>query len=40
MKNYLQDGRLEIDNNGTENAVRPIALSRKNYLLSKAFDNR
>jgi len=29
---YVQDGRLEIDNNFIENAVRPVALGRKNYL--------
>ncbi len=29
MKNYLKDGRLKIDNNLAENALRPIALSRK-----------
>lgn len=32
MRNYLLDGRLKPDNNGAENAVRPIALSRKNFL--------
>jgi hypothetical protein len=32
MKNYLKDGRLLIDNNLAENAIRPIALSRKNFL--------
>jgi transposase len=32
MKNYLKDRRLNIDNNGVENAIRPIALSRKNFL--------
>jgi len=31
---YLEDGRLEIDNNGVENAIRPIALGRKNFLFS------
>ena len=29
---YLQDGRLPIDNNMAENAIRPIALGRKNWL--------
>ena len=29
---YLEDGRLKIDNNTAENAVRPIALGRKNWL--------
>ena len=32
MKNYLKDGRLLIDKNLAENAIRPIALSRKNFL--------
>ena len=31
---YLQDGRLEIDNNLAENAVRPFVLGRKNWLFS------
>lgn len=31
---YLQDGRIEIDNNGIENAIRPLALGRKNYLFA------
>ena len=29
---YLRDGRIPIDNNITENAIRPIALGRKNWL--------
>lgn len=31
---YLTEGRLEIDNNLVENAIRPIALGRKNYLFA------
>lgn len=31
---YLDDGRLEIDNNGAENAVRPFVVGRKNWLFS------
>ena len=31
---YLEDGNLEIDNNLAENAIRPIALGRKNYLFA------
>lgn len=31
---YLYDGNLEIDNNGVENALRPISLGRKNYLFA------
>ena len=32
MMRYLEDGRIRIDNNLMENAIRPIALGRKNYL--------
>jgi transposase len=31
---YLEDGRLSIDNNLTENAIRPFVLGRKNWLFS------
>ena len=34
LMNYLHDGLLEIDNNLAENAIRPIALGRKNYLFA------
>jgi len=34
LLNYLGDGYLEIDNNGVENAIRPNALGRKNYLFA------
>jgi transposase len=34
LMNYLMDGSLEIDNNLAENAIRPIALGRKNYLFA------
>jgi transposase len=29
---YLEDGRIEIDNNLVENAIRPTALGKKNWL--------
>jgi transposase len=29
---YLLHGHLQIDNNGIENAIRPIAIGRKNYM--------
>ena len=29
---YVEDGRLEIDNNLIENAIRPTALGKKNFL--------
>lgn len=34
LKRYVQNGRYEIDNNNIENAVRPLALGRKNYLFA------
>lgn len=34
LTGYLQDGRLEIDNNGAENAIRPFVMGRKNWLFS------
>lgn len=35
---YLSDGALEIDNNLVENAIRPNALGRKNYLFAGSHD--
>ena len=32
LTSYLNDGRIEIDNNLIENAIRPFALGRKNWL--------
>lgn len=32
MENYLNDGRIEIDNNLAEGEIRPITLGRKNYM--------
>ena len=29
---YIKDGRLRIDNNLTENAIRPFVIGRKNWL--------
>ncbi len=31
---YLNDGNLQIDNYLVENAIRPVALGRKNYLFA------
>jgi transposase len=36
LNNYLKDGRIEIDNNLLENAIRPFALGRKNWLFSSS----
>ena len=35
---YLHEGRLEIDNNLVENAIRPTALGKKNWLFIGAAD--
>jgi transposase len=35
---YIDDGRWEIDNNGVENSIRPVALGRKNYMFSGSHD--
>ncbi len=34
LKEYTNDGKYEIDNNLIENAIRPLALGRKNYLFA------
>lgn len=39
LANYIEDGSVEIDNNLVENAIRPIALGRKNYLFSGSHDS-
>jgi transposase len=38
MKRYVEDGRFKIDNNLTENAIRPLAIGRKNYLFAGSHD--
>jgi hypothetical protein len=32
LSRYHLDGRYQIDNNGVENAIRPLALGRKNFM--------
>ncbi len=34
LARYTDDGRLKIDNNGAEQALRPIVLGRKNWLFA------
>ena len=34
LSRYVQDGHFNIDNNLMEQAIRPVALGRKNYLFS------
>lgn len=38
LEKYVSDGRLEIDNNLIENAIRPVALGRKNYLFAGSHE--
>jgi transposase len=33
---FVSDGRIQIDNNEVENAIRPTAVGKKNYLCSAA----
>jgi transposase len=34
VRRFLEDGRIELDNNSVERAMRPVALSRKNSLFA------
>jgi transposase len=34
LTSYTKDGRLNIDNNPVENAIRPFAIGRKNWMFS------
>jgi len=36
LTKYTEDGRLNIDNNPVENAVRPFAIGRKNWMFSNS----
>ena len=38
LTRYHLDGRYQIDNNLAENAIRPLALGRKNYLFCSNHD--
>jgi len=38
LTNYLKDGRLEFDNNGTERENKSFAISRKNYLFADTVE--
>jgi transposase len=38
LQNYLTNGMLEIDSSPVENAIRPLALGRKNYLFAGSHD--
>jgi transposase len=38
LTRFLDDGRLEMDTNGVENAIRPVPLTRKNALFAGSDD--
>ena len=38
LSRYVLDGRYHIDNNGVENAIRPLAIGRKNNLFCGNHD--
>jgi hypothetical protein len=38
LSRYHLDGRYQIDNNLVENAIRPLALGRKNYMFCGNHD--
>lgn len=38
IKDYVLDGRLQIDNNLIENQIRPVAIGRKNYLFAGSHE--
>ncbi len=38
LARYVADGRYQIDNNMAEQAVRPLALGRKNYLFCRTHE--
>ncbi len=38
LGHYMYDGRLQIDNNNVENALRGIAVGRKNYLFAGSHE--
>ena len=38
LRAYLFDGAIEIDNNQIENAIRPLAIGRKNYLFAGSHE--
>ena len=38
LSNYILNGQLNMDNNLVENAIRPLALGRKNYLFAGSHE--
>ena len=38
LERFLEDGRLEIDNNLTEQEIKPLVIARKNFLFCASVD--
>lgn len=38
LTRFLEDGRLEIDNNLTEQEIKPLVIARKNFLFAASVD--
>ena len=38
LNRFLEDGRLEIDNNLTEQQIKPFVIARKNFLFCDSVD--
>ena len=36
LTNYVKTGYIPIDNNDTENKIRPFAIGRRNWLFSRS----
>lgn len=36
LTHFLTDGRLEIDNNGTEREIKPLVIARKNFMFAQS----
>ena len=38
LRRFLEDGRLEIDNNLTEQQIKPFVIGRKNFMFADSMD--
>ncbi|MBT7338461.1 MAG: IS66 family transposase [Candidatus Jacksonbacteria bacterium] len=36
LTHFLTDGRIEIDNNGTEREIKPLVIARKNFMFAQS----
>lgn len=38
LNTFLQDGRLQLDNNHTEQEIKPLVIARKNFMFANSVD--